>query len=135
MPYSTYKEAKAAALAVLGNNAKFPDPPANLDNLRAGLNKAVGEFVAAVGNIQKKIVVMQTSLSGTKNVLTSWQRKVDGDNFGLGDDADDAKLAKAQKIFDDYVDFKSKEIDDMIKGLGDVDKSIDTLSHSMERWK
>jgi hypothetical protein len=131
-----WSQAKAAAMTVLGSKAKIPDPIINPDKFWVDLNKASSEFAAATEAMEKKLVVMQNAAAALKNSLAKYQGIIDGSNFGLtGADADDAKLAKAQKILDDYMDVKTKDIDETIKGLNDIDKAVDNLIHTYERMK
>ncbi len=115
--------AKSSALAILGKDAKIPDPVATF-KVQAEFKKIYAEYETTVKSLQDKILKLQNAGSATRNTLKQYQDQLDRMDFGLdkSDPADKAKIAKASDILDKLIDKRLKSYDDGNKALDELDK-------------
>jgi hypothetical protein len=134
---SNWNEAKAAAMKILGNKAKIPDPKVNLAKITADWQKADKEYDAAVDVLQSKILALQNSMSSTKNALKQYVDLISKNSFGLNekDDDDKKKIEEAQKVLSEYLDSSMENCDTNIKNLDELDKHTMGLSKYQSQTK
>ncbi len=128
--YSSWEQAKSAAMAVLGNKAKIPDAKVNLTKLGADLGKADKEYDTAVDVLQTKILALQNTNSIAKNVVKQYQDLISKSNFGLPakEDEEKDKISKAQDILDGYLDGVLDDYETNNKNLDELDKHSMAIS-------
>ena len=119
-----WAEAKAAAMKILGDKAKIPEPKVTISKFRADMDKADKEYDAAVDVLQNKILALQNMSSSMKNVIKQYQDLISRSNFGLDpkDDDDKKKIGEAQDVLDGYLDVQMDNLDTNIKNLDELDK-------------
>jgi peptidoglycan hydrolase CwlO-like protein len=126
----SWSEAKPAAMKILGDKAKLPEPKANFGKIFADFKVADKEYDAAVDVLQDKILNLQNTMSAAKNVLQQLEDKVMSSDFGLDpkDKEDKKKIDDAKKLLNDYFTEQIGNADDNIKNLDDLDKHTMGLS-------
>jgi len=127
---ATWDQTKAAAMAILGNKAKIPEPRTSISKFRADMDKADKEYDAAVNVLQTKILNLQNGNSAMKNAIKQFQDQISKNNFGLNPDDDgvEDKIDKAQKILDDFLDKQMDVCDINNKNLDELDKHSMAIS-------
>lgn len=127
---SNMNEAKAAAMKILEDKAKIPEPKVSWQKFRADMSKADKEYDAAVDVLQSKILALQNTTSTMKNVVKQYQDLISKSNFGLDekDDGEKKKIAQAQDVLDGYLDTFMEICDRNIKNLDELDKHTMSLS-------
>lgn len=130
MASKNWNEAKAAAMKILGDKGKIPEPKVNFAKVREIYDKADKEYYAAVDNLQSKILALQNMTSTFKNTLKQYSEIIAKSNLGLDTkDADDKKtIDQAAKILDDYLDEQMDNCDADIKNLDELDKHSMAIS-------
>ncbi len=126
MKSAIYEKTKAAALKVLGKDAKVPDLPPAMEKALDTWEKANTEFDASREALEAKLVEMQTANDGLKNLGNQFGAKMAKEEFGLDPKSkeDAKKIAQAQKIFHDYCSNGSKVVTTNNKALDEVDKHV-----------
>jgi len=127
---SNWNEAKAAAMKILGDKAKIPEPKSNQAKLAADYAKADKEYDAAVDVLQSKILALQNMASTAKNAIKQYAEVISKSNFGLDTkDADNKeKIEQAQKLLDGYLDDQIEVHETNIKNLDELDKHSMAIS-------
>jgi len=130
MSAPSWDQAKSAAMAVLGNKAKIPDPKANWNKYVAEVNKVYAEYKTVVTALQAKILSLQNVDTAFKNVVMQFKDQIDKTDFGLDEDEDGvkAKIEKAQKILEDFLDAQLKTVDANVRNLDELDKHTMSIS-------
>ena len=126
---TSWDSAKSAALKVLGNKAKLPEPT-GIDKSMDGLDTAFEAFDQSRETIEDKVVALQNANADVKKAFEQFGKVVDKSDFGLDKkDKDDAKkIAIAQKILDGFVSAVSIAQDVNNKNLTELSKHIILLS-------
>ena len=122
--------AKAAAMKVLGDKGKIPEPKVNMAKLGESLSKADKEYDAAVDVLQSKILALQNINSTCENTIKQFSEMLSKSNFGLDPkDPDDKKsIDQASKILDDYLDSVLADYETNNKNLDELDKHSMAIS-------
>jgi hypothetical protein len=123
-------EAKAAALKILGDKAKIPEPKGNIDKLFADVEKARKEFGPAVSVLEDKIVALQNANSAWKNGVKQFDDQLSKSDLGLdGKNPDDKKkIRQALDILTGYVESQMELADAESKNLDELDKHSVAIS-------
>jgi hypothetical protein len=123
-------EAKTAAMKVLGDKAKIPDPKVNFAKVRSDFDKSGKEYDDAVSVLQTKILAFQNGNSSLKNSIQQYEDQISKADFGLDkkDDEDKKKIKQAQKVISDFLDSAIANCDTNIKNLGALDKHTMAIS-------
>jgi hypothetical protein len=126
----TYEAAKAAALKVLGKDAKIPPPTSAIKTSSDQDGKAFDAFDKSRKDLEAKLLALQNSESAWKNALRQYDDALQGNNFGLDDkDDDDAKkIDQAQKLFAAWSNGALAVLDRNIKNLDELDKHLMNIS-------
>ncbi len=130
MAADNWAGAKAAAIKILGDKAKIPDPKTNFTKLSEVLQKADKEYDASVDVLQGKILALQNINSTYKNSFKQYQDLISKSNFGLNpkDSDDKDKIDQAAKVLDDFLDAQMENCDVNIKNLDELDKHSMAIS-------
>ncbi len=123
-------EAKAAAMKILGDKAKIPEPKVKFSKLNTEFAKATKEYDASVDVLQSKILALQDINSSAKNAIKQYADLISKSNFGLDskDDDDKKKIKDAQKVLDDFLEGAITARDTDIKNLDELDKHSMAIS-------
>jgi hypothetical protein len=126
----TYDAAKAAALKVLGNDAKIPPPSSAIKTSGDQDGKAYDAFDKSRKDLEAKLLALQNVESAWRNALRQYDDALQASNFGLDDkDDDDAKkIDQAQKLFAAWADGALAVLDRNIKNLDELDKHLMNIS-------
>jgi hypothetical protein len=107
-----FEKAKAAAIKILGKDAKFPKLPGNLSKDQAALTKAGSEAAAVRDEFEKKILSVKQALDQVINTEEAYIDVFDGTDFDL-----DPKDAKQKKQIDEATKVLTAPLDDDLKQL------------------
>jgi hypothetical protein len=127
---TTYEAAKAAALKVLGKDAKIPPVTSALKTAGDQVGKAYDAFKKSRTDLEAKVLALQNADSSAKNALKQYGEMLQVADFGL--DEDDKEVAKnieqAQKILSAWADANFDIMDKNIKNLDELDKHLMDIS-------
>lgn len=125
----SWDAAKAAAVKVLGKQAKIPEPKA-MAKADADLQKAYAAFDKSREDLEDKLVTLQNADSAIGNVYKQFGTLVEKADFGLdAKNKDDAKkIEQAKKILSAYVDKVTDAQEQNVKNLTELDKHVILLS-------
>src|SRR3954469_11748733 len=120
---------KAAALKVLGKQAKIPEPKA-MTKAYADLQKASAAFDKSREDLEDKLVTLQNADSAIGNVYKQFGTLIEKADFGLDAKSkeDTKKIEEAKKILGGYVDKVTDAQEKNVKNLTELDKHVILIS-------
>ena len=126
---SNWPTTRSAALKILGNKAKFPEPK-NMAGLLANLEKSFQAFDKSRDAIEDRVTELQNAGACFAQAMKQFAAIVDKADFGLDrKNKDDAKkIEAAQAVLTDYVDGVADMSAHNDKALTELDKHLMLMS-------
>src|SRR4051812_5341550 len=123
---ANWDKVKAAALKILGDDAKVPDMPDALDKAGESIGKSKEAFDKSREDCEAKILALQNANDAVRNGLKQFEAKIEKSDFELDskNKEDLKKIEKARKLLTDRLNVGIKHYEDDDKDLGELDKHI-----------
>jgi len=116
---------KAKALKILGKDAVIPDPKF-ISKLNADFEAKAATWRKAREEMEAQVLEFQNVQSKNRNLIQQFADKLSGDDFQLDtkDKENVKKIKEAQGLFDSEFKDVLSDLDDAIKGFGELDKHL-----------
>ncbi len=109
-------------------NVKIPDPKVSYAKFAVDMKRLSQEYGTAIGTLQSKVVAMKQQCGTVKPALEMFSDQAGNNNFNIDPKSKDADVIKYFRIqISKFTDGKVKEIDDMIKCLDALEKTIKSI--------
>jgi hypothetical protein len=122
----TLAAATAAAMKILGKDAKIPPVTSTMKTAHDQDDKAYDAFDKSRKELEAKLLTFQNAVSAHKNAIKQYADQLDASDFGLDDsDKEVAKnIEQAQKILGAWADAQLGNGDFNLKNLDELDKHL-----------
>ncbi len=126
----TWESSKAAAMKILGKDAKIPEPKVDVNKLSADYMKASKAFDKARDDLDAKVLDLKNANDGIGNYAKMMMNQIDKADFGLDEkNKDDAKkIDQAQKILSDFVKSRQDIFTKNDSDLDELDKHLANIA-------
>ncbi len=132
-----FDKAKAAAIKILGKDARFPKLPGDIAKEESSYIKVRDEARAVRDEFEKKLLIMKKALDSYIDTLDACKDVFEGSDFGLNpkDNGQKKQIDDATKTLTDPINAELKTMttlkavyDQVFKQISSIAKSFDSAS-------